>query len=70
MLVTLSIPKSKHIAYIKSSIIDGAYTLFTVQYINTNIITKKPNTPHTLLEDIPECEVTIYLINVVIFFII
>nr|DAM35168.1 MAG TPA: hypothetical protein [Bacteriophage sp.] len=33
-----------------------------MQYITENIITKNPRTPHTLLEEIPECDVIIYFI--------
>ena len=68
----LSIPSNKHIAYIKVSIIFGAWTPTIVQYTIIKEITKNPRTPHTLLEEIPELEVIIdimYSFNEVIFII-
>jgi hypothetical protein len=68
--VTESTPSNATQANKKESIIVGACLQVIEQYINIPIQTNQPNTPHTLLEDIPECEVTIYLINVIIFFIV
>jgi hypothetical protein len=65
-----SIPNNIHTAHINVSNIVGACMPVIEQYIITNTITRNPRTPHTLLEDIPECEVTIYLTNFVILFII
>jgi hypothetical protein len=56
-----SIPSKAHTAHIKDSNISGAYKLRIEQYIITNIITRNPRTPHTLLEDMPECAVIINL---------
>ncbi|MDE5977345.1 MAG: hypothetical protein K2G70_02610, partial [Turicibacter sp.] len=64
-----SIPSNIHTAHIKVSNITGAYTLVTEQNIITNIITKNPRTPHTLLDEIPECEVIINFIYSLMFFI-
>nr|DAH58444.1 MAG TPA: hypothetical protein [Bacteriophage sp.] len=41
-----------------------------VQNIITNVVTKNPNTPQTLLEEIPECEVIISFMYSLIYFII
>lgn len=69
MPVTESIPNNAHTAHIKVSKINGASILEMVQNTITNTIIKNPNTPHTLLEDIPECEVIISLKYSLIFFI-